>query len=108
MDVGLTEQWDPSLGDFLNEIYQYQPKNLDHNSGNPLGTSICQIGARNGCRVNAFEAFLSSHLPNLTVKSHATVTKVLFGNRCATEVEVGGETSIGLPPSTNNRELALP
>ncbi|KAL6714199.1 hypothetical protein ACLMJK_008694 [Lecanora helva] len=94
VDVGLTEKWDPSLGEFLKKIYEYQPKNLDHNSGDPLGISICQVGVRDGCRVNAADTFLSPNFPNLTVVTEAPATKILFDGKTATGVEVSGRKYI--------------
>ena len=42
IDVGVAETWDPGFGEFLRNSYHYHPRNLDHNSGNPIGISVCQ------------------------------------------------------------------
>ena len=75
--------WDPSLGSSLSKTYQHQPKNLDHNSSNPVGVSVSQVGIRNGIRVNAAKACLSPRPSNLTIITEATVSKILFDRQTA-------------------------
>ena len=93
----MTDKWDPSLGDYLEKVYEHLPKNLDHNSGNPLGVSICQVGAHDGARTTADGAFLSSPPSNLTVQTDSAVSKILFDGQKAIGVQVAARKST-LPP----------
>lgn len=93
LDVGLTEGWDSVFGEFLEKLYQYHPKNLDHNSGNPLGVGICQVSAFNGQRTTASGAYLSTTPPNLTIRTETTVRKVLFQDNQAIGIEVSEQRS---------------
>ncbi len=77
----------------MRNAYHYHPKNLDHNSGDPIGVSVCQQGIHNGKRVTASEAYLASSLPNLIIMTEASVTKVLFQGKKAVGVEVDGKQS---------------
>ena len=96
VDVGLTD-WEPEFGDFLNGVYQYYPKNLDINSGDPLGASVCQISARNGRRTTASGAYLSNVPPNLTIITDVTIEEILFDQSSA----VGVKTSTGKDSMTD-------
>jgi len=93
VDVGLTEHWDPSLGEFLEKLHQFYPKNLDHNSGNPLGVSVCQVSATNGHRITASEAYLSTTPTNLTVMTDTTAARILCEGQKAVGIEVPGRRS---------------
>ena len=75
--MGLTD-WEPEFGDFLNGFYNYYPKNLDVNSGDPLGVSVCQVSAHNGRRTTASGAYLSAVPSNLTIVTDVTAEKILF------------------------------
>ena len=74
--------------------YHYYPQNLDHNSGNPLGISLCQLTARDRYRVTASGAYLSSQPRNLTIRTEAAVEKILFQRKKAVGVEVNGTKGI--------------
>jgi len=87
--VGLTTAWDPTFGEFLEKTFQYYPKNLDHNSGNPLGIAVCQQGTHNGLRVTASGAFLNMRPPNLTVMTDTAITQSLFDGKKAIGVAAG-------------------
>ena len=91
--MGLTESWDSSFGEFLEKLYQYHHKNLDHNSGNPLGVSVCQVSAFNGQRTTASGAYLSTTPPNLTIMTETAVRRILFRDLKAIGVEVSGKKS---------------
>lgn len=90
VDVGLTD-WEPQFGEFLNGVYEHYPKNLDINSGDPLGASVCQVSARNGRRTTASAAYLSDVPSNLTIITDVIVEKILFDQNSA----VGVRTSTG-------------
>ncbi|KAL8882936.1 MAG: hypothetical protein Q9198_000135 [Flavoplaca austrocitrina] len=42
-DVGVTEVWDPGFDEFIKNAYHSHPKNNNHNSGDPIGISVCQL-----------------------------------------------------------------
>lgn len=88
VDVGVAETWDPGFGDFMRNAYHYHPKNLDHNSGDPLGISVCQLSAHEGKRVTASGAYLTSKAPNLTITTDTAVTKIIIEDGKAVGVEV--------------------
>ena len=77
VDVGLTE-WEPEFGEFLDGLYKYHPKNLDINSGDPLGVSVCQVSAHNGRRTTASSAYQSDVSSNLTIITGVNAEKILF------------------------------
>ena len=91
VNVGLTD-WEPEFGNFLNNIYEFYPKNLDVNSGNPLGASVCQISARHGRRTTASGAYLSNAPSNLTVITDTIAERILFDQRKAVGVITNKET----------------
>lgn len=94
IDVEAIAGWDPTLEQFLEAAYASYPQNLDHNSGNPLGVGICQNSTRDGLRSTAAEVMLKSRPDNLTVRTDATVSKIVFDNKKATGVEIGTELSM--------------
>ena len=71
--------------------YHYYPKNLDYNSGNLVGVSVCQLSAHDGNRVAASEAYLKSIPPNLTIVTDTTITKILIQGKKAVGVETRGK-----------------
>ena len=83
--------WEPDFADYFDTITAKYTKNLDHNSGNPIGISVCQIGASNGRRTTASDAFLSAAPGNLTVAINATVERILFKDQRAVGVEIAGK-----------------
>ncbi|KAL9012359.1 MAG: hypothetical protein Q9180_009103, partial [Flavoplaca navasiana] len=90
VDVGVTEVWDPGFDEFMKNAYHYHPKNNDHNSGDPIGISVCQLSACEGHRVTASGAYLASTPPNLTIMTNATVTKLVFKGKSVIGVETNG------------------
>ena len=95
--MGVTEAWDPGFGDFMKNSYHYLPKNLDHNSGNPIGSSVCQLSAFDGKRVTASTAYLASKIPNLDIMTEAPVSKVIIQGNKAIGVEVDGKQGQCIP-----------
>lgn len=90
VDVGVTEVWDPGFNEFMKNAYHYHPKNNNHNSGNPIGISVCQLSACDGHRVTASGAYLASTPSNLTIMTNETVTKLVFKGKSVSGVEVNG------------------
>ena len=91
VDVSVSEAWDPGFGDSLENSYHYHPKNLDHNSGNPIGVSVCQFSARNHKRVTASEAYLTSDQPNPTIITETAITTIIIQGKKAVGVEAYGK-----------------
>ena len=83
--------WEAGFADYFDIITAKYTKNLDHNSGDPIGMSVCQIAASNGRRTTASDAFLSATPANLTVVTNTTVERVLFEGQKAVGVEIAGE-----------------
>jgi len=83
----------------MRNAYHYHPKNLDHNSGDPIGISVCQQGIHNGKRVTASGAYLASSPPNLTIMTEASITKILFQEKKAVGVEAEGKKSSSTFPA---------
>ena len=97
VDVGVTEIWDPGFDEFMKNAYHYHPKNNNHNSGNPIGISVCQLSACGGHRVTASGAYLTSTPSNLTIMTDATVIKLVFKGKGVVGVEVNGKTCTTCP-----------
>lgn len=93
VDVGLTD-WELGFGDFLDGLYKYHPKNLDINSGDPLGVSVCQISAHKGRRTTASGAYLSDVPSNLTIITDVNAEKILFDQGKAVGVMIN-ENKVG-------------
>ena len=75
----------------MRDSYHYYPKNLDHNSGNPVSVSICQLSTHDDNRVTASEAYLNPIPPNLTIVTDTTITKILIQGKKAVGVETRGK-----------------
>lgn len=91
--MSLPDAWEHEFGEFLEATYGQHPQNLDNNSGDPIGISVCQLGAVNGRRVTAASAYLSDLPPNLTVLTDSPVEKVCLDNLKAVGIQVKGKTS---------------
>ena len=85
--------WDPGFGEYLDIVTARYTKNLDHNSGNPIGMSVGQACALDGRRITASDAFLSAAPANLTIITDAAVEKILFEGRRAVGVRILEKTS---------------
>ena len=83
--------WEPDFAEYFDTVTAKYTRNLDHNSGNPIGISVCQISASNGRRTTASDAFLSAAPGNLTVVTNATVERILFEGQKAAGVEIAGK-----------------
>ena len=92
--VGVTESWDATFGDFLRRAYHYYPKNLDHNSGHPIGISVCQQAAHNGKRTTAAGAYLACPPANLKILTHSPITKLIIEGNGVVGIEAGEKKSM--------------
>ncbi|KAL8772284.1 MAG: hypothetical protein Q9209_002496 [Squamulea sp. 1 TL-2023] len=92
VDVGVTEVWDPGFGDFMKNAYHYHPKNNEHNSGDPIGISVCQLSACDARRGTAAGAYLATTPTNLSIKTQTTVSKLVYEGKKVVGVETDGKT----------------
>lgn len=93
VDVAVPDTFEPGFAHYMHAIYKHQPKNLDINDGNPVGAAVQQNSMADGRRVTAQTAFLKDVPPNLSIKTDATVRKVLFEGKKAVGVEYAGGKS---------------
>ena len=75
--MGVAENWDPGSEELLRNSYQNHTKNLDHNSGSPIGIDVCHLNAHKGKGVTASGAYLASSPPNLAIMTEEIVTRIL-------------------------------
>ena len=92
--MGVTEVWDPGFDDFMKNAFHHHPKNMDHNSGNPIGISVCQLSAHGGNRVTASGAYLASTPSNLTIRVNSSVSRLIFEGKKVVGVETNNGTSM--------------
>ena len=100
--MGLTD-WEPEFGDFLESVYKSYPRNLDVNSGDPLGASVCQISARDGRRTTASGAYLLDAPSNLSIITDVTVEKIIFVHGKAVGVMTDGGQYCKTTASSHSR-----
>lgn len=105
--MSLPDVWEHEFGDFLEAAYGQYPQNLDNNSGDPIGISVCQLGALNGRRVTAASAYLSDPSPNLTILTESPVEKVCLDNLKAVGIQVNGKFSTSGLERTLRSQLDL-
>ncbi|MDI1490431.1 MAG: hypothetical protein OHK93_001634 [Ramalina farinacea] len=97
VDVAVPDTFEPGFTQYMDAIYKHHPKNLDVNSGNPVGAAIQQNAMVDGQRVSARTAFLKDVPSNLSIKTEITVHKVLFEGKKAVGVEHAGGKSNQAP-----------
>jgi choline dehydrogenase-like flavoprotein len=68
-------------------------KNLDLNSGNPIGFGMSPTTVYNGLRNTSSSAYLQDVPPNLMITTSLEVVKILFENEKATGVVLSDGTS---------------
>ena len=75
------------------------PPNTDFNGGSDYGVGAYQLTLAGGWRASASTAFLrpALHRPNLTVRTHVHVTRVLFDGARAAGVEWVATASAARP-----------
>jgi len=80
--TNLTKQW------MKGAVESGIPYNSDYNGPNQLGASYFQASIGYGVRYNTSRAFIKPviHRPNLTVRTHAHVSRILFRNKTAVGV----------------------
>ena len=78
LKVGVPHKWEEEFGQYFDGITRDYPRNLDLNSGNPIGMAVTQYTTIEGRRITASSTFLSSKPINLTVQVESAVDKIIF------------------------------
>jgi choline dehydrogenase-like flavoprotein len=100
--VGFPAVWEKSLHTEFDAFVKVGvPVNLDHNSGDPIGLSVCASTAHRGLRSTAADA-LSDAPENLQIFTDTEVARVTFEGKKATGVETLAGSRI-----LANREVIL-
>jgi choline dehydrogenase-like flavoprotein len=93
LDIGFPLKWESTTEPlFAAGLVHGWQKNLDPNSGNPLGLSVSASSAYSGRRSTAADLLKKNTPKNLTIKTNAEVLRVVLDGRRATAIE----TSDGL------------
>ena len=94
LNVCVPDIWDKELGEYIGAVTndRYR-RNLDHNSGNPIGLAVCQCSGHEDRRSTANGSFLANPPQNLTILTDTCVEKVLFEGKTAIGVEALGRQS---------------
>ena len=89
----MSSTWDEGFGKYMDGVSKVYPKNLNNNSGDPIGIALSQYTAIDGRRITASDAFLSNRPSNLTVTVESPVEKILFEGQRAIGVQLSGKKS---------------
>lgn len=93
VDIEFTERLMDEVTTSVDEIITTGiKKNLDLNSGDPIGIGIAPNTSRHGYRVTAKTAYLDHALTNLTIMSNHTVHRLLLEGNKAIGVVTNNET----------------
>ena len=93
LKVGVPHIWEEEFGQYLDGITKDYPRNLDLNSGNPIGMAVTQYTAIEGRRITASGTFLSSKPSNLTVQVESAVERIVFEDLKAVGIVASGKQS---------------
>ena len=91
LKVGVSHVWEEEFGRYFDGITKDYSRNLDHNSGNPIGMAVSQYTVAEGRRVTASSTFLSSKPTNLTVQVDSAVEKIIFEGLKAVGIVASGK-----------------
>ncbi|KAJ6111368.1 hypothetical protein N7523_007429 [Penicillium sp. IBT 18751x] len=90
LGIGYAKEWDQDLPLVLDAFAQAGfPQNDDHNSGNPIGMSLCINSSRNGVRTTAADLLLGH--TNLVIVTNSPVSRVIMEGTRAVAVEANGQ-----------------
>lgn len=90
-----SDEWESFQEDAIIAGYENGwKKNMDVNSGDPIGMGVCATTGANGVRTTARTAYLKSPPSNLEIISGATATKILFDGRKAIGIVASGKDYI--------------
>jgi choline dehydrogenase-like flavoprotein len=86
------KEWESTMEPELIAAQQYGlPKNLDTNSGNPIGNGVSSATGYKSKRVTAATAYLSDPPSNLHIVTNAPAAKIIFNGKRAIGVLAGGK-----------------
>jgi choline dehydrogenase-like flavoprotein len=93
--VGVSVHFEDESTELMDAAYELGwKKNLDLNSGNPIGIGASASTVYDGRRSTSSSAHIQLATPNLTVMVKSQATKILFEGTKAIGVEVNGNTSV--------------
>lgn len=91
LKTGYAKEWEQDLSLALDQLEEAGlDRNLDHNSGNPLGMGIMINSAGNGRRTTAVDLLIGAP-DNLVIVTDTPVQRVVLENRKAVGVETKGK-----------------
>lgn len=89
--TGYAKEWDKDLSLVLDAFEQAGlERNLDHNSGNPLGMGLCINSAHKGLRSTAVD-LITDAPDNLVAVTESPVQRIIFEGTKAVGVESNGK-----------------
>jgi choline dehydrogenase-like flavoprotein len=92
VSVSYPAELEQGLVDIINVVNDTGVRtNLDANSGDPIGITICPSTASKGMRTTSAAAYLKTTPSNLTIVSNANATKLLIEAGRAVGVLAGGK-----------------
>lgn len=87
-----SNEWESHHEDVMEAGYQNGwKKNMDVNSGDPIGLGVCATTGLRGKRTTAATAYLNSAPSNLEIVTDALATKIIFDGRKAVGVTACGK-----------------
>ncbi|KAI8582140.1 hypothetical protein K450DRAFT_285409 [Umbelopsis ramanniana AG] len=93
--LGVSVQFEEETAALLDAAYELGwKKNLDLNSGNPIGVGASASTVYEGMRCTSSSAHIQPDKQNLTILVKSQATKILFEGTKAVGVEVNGNTSV--------------
>ncbi|KAI8582034.1 hypothetical protein K450DRAFT_285309 [Umbelopsis ramanniana AG] len=93
--VGVSIQFEEETAALMDAAYELGwQKNLDLNSGNPIGVGPSVSTLHEGMRSTSSSAHIQLDTPNLTIMVKSQATKILFEGTKAIGVEINGKLSV--------------
>jgi choline dehydrogenase-like flavoprotein len=100
LGIGYAAEWESDLPLILDAFEQAGlPRNLDHNSGNPIGMSLMINSVRDGVRTTAAD-LVKSAPDNLVFMASSPVQRVIIEGNKAVGVESNGKQCKSLSSNT--------
>lgn len=92
LTIGYAKEWDADVPLILDQLEEAGlPRNLDHNSGNPLGMSLMINSAGKGRRCTAADLLISAP-DNLVILTDSPVQRLVLEGKKAVGIETNGRT----------------
>lgn len=89
--IGYAKEWDADIPLVLDQLEAAgMPRNLDHNSGNPLGLSLMINSSSNGRRCTAADLLIGAS-DNLVVITDSPVQRLVLQGKKAVGIETNGK-----------------